>query len=71
MEIRQYNDGSAEIVFSDDEKKIIEKNSSIKLTQEGLRHFGNNLVKIVVDFQTKFDDKTKQISSYSDDVEAT
>ena len=54
MEIRQYEDGSAEIIFNDQEKKIVNEKGSLKITPEGLRHFGNQLVKIVADFQINF-----------------
>ena len=54
MEIRQYEDGSAEIIFNDQEKKIVNEKGSLKMTPEGLRHFGNQLVNIVADFQINF-----------------
>tara|TARA_R100001460_G_scaffold66765_1_gene107040 strand:+ start:699 stop:917 length:219 start_codon:yes stop_codon:yes gene_type:complete len=72
MEIRQYKDGSGEIIFSDKEIKIIGQRGNLKFTPEGLRHFGNNLVKIVAEFQLNFDQKTKNISSQEgDDIETS
>tara|TARA_R100000149_G_C5816664_1_gene97684 strand:+ start:354 stop:572 length:219 start_codon:yes stop_codon:yes gene_type:complete len=72
MEIRQYKDGSGEIIFSKEEIKIIRERGNLKLTSEGLRHFGNNLVKIVAEFQLNFDEKVKNMSSQvGDDIETS
>ena len=51
MEFRQYKDGSCDIVFSWREKFIILKKGKIYLSPEAVKHFGNNLVKIVADWQ--------------------
>lgn len=62
MRIKQNNlTGDAIIEFSDSEIKIINTNKNLKLTKEGLKHFGNVLVKIVVDFQNNFDSETKKL----------
>ena len=71
MQIKQYKDGSAKIVFSEEEKKIILDKGCLTFTAEGLRHFGNNLVKIVSEFQLYFDEKTKQMYTESNDIETT
>jgi len=63
MEIRQYEDGSAEIVFNDQEKEIVNKKGSLKITPEGLRHFGNLLVKIVADFQINFKEDVRNMQT--------
>jgi hypothetical protein len=62
MKIIQNNlTGNAIIEFSDNEIKTINKNKQLKLTKESLKHLGNVLVKIVVDFQNNFDEKTKAL----------
>lgn len=57
----QKKDGSCEILFSEEEIKIIKKYKKLYLTQEFLRHFSNNLVNITVEFNKKFDEKTKKL----------
>lgn len=62
MKIKQNNlTGDAIIEFSENEIKIINTNKHLKITKEGLKHFGNVLVKIVADFQHNFDSKTQQL----------
>jgi len=71
MQIRQYKDGSAEIIFTEQEKKVIMEKGIIKFTPEGLRHFGNNLVKIVSDFYNNMDEETKNKLTHSGDIETS
>jgi hypothetical protein len=59
MKFKQYENGSCDIEFSKKEVKIISKKKSIHLSEEALRHFGNNLVKIVADWQVKFSEEVK------------
>ncbi len=54
MKFKQYENGSCDIEFSIKERWIILKKGKIHLSDEMLRHFGNNLVKIVMDWQLKF-----------------
>ena len=65
MIFKQYEDGSCDIVFSKEELKVITKKKCIHLS-EGLRHFGNNLIKIVADWQVKFNDEIKNKKTYTD-----
>ena len=72
MEIKQYEkDGSAEIIFTEQEKNIINERGHLKLTPEGLRHFGNNLVKIVADFQINFNQEVRNLETKEQDVETS
>tara|TARA_R110000796_G_scaffold114351_2_gene226083 strand:- start:1360 stop:1590 length:231 start_codon:yes stop_codon:yes gene_type:complete len=57
----QKKDGSCEIIFSEEEIKIITKYKKLYLTQEFLRHFSNTLVNMTIEFNKKFDNKTKQL----------
>jgi hypothetical protein len=54
MIFKQYENGSCDIEFSEEEINILIKNKKLHLSDENLRHFGNNLVKIVMDWQLKF-----------------
>jgi hypothetical protein len=54
MKFNQYENGSCDILFSKEEVKIINKKQKLHLTDEFLRHFGNNLVKVVADWNIKF-----------------
>tara|TARA_R100001015_G_C4622442_1_gene179883 strand:+ start:1728 stop:1955 length:228 start_codon:yes stop_codon:yes gene_type:complete len=63
MIFKQYEDGSCDIVFSEEEIKAISENKKIHLSDESLRHFGNNLVKVVSDWNVKFNDKIRNLQS--------
>jgi hypothetical protein len=54
MKFKQYTDGSCDIEFSKEEIEILIKNGKLHLSDENLRHFGNNLIKIVSDWNLKF-----------------
>ena len=61
MQIRQNKkDGSADLIFSWKEIWILIKYRKLHLTQEGLKHFGNTLVKIVSEWHTNFNEETKK-----------
>tara|TARA_R110000796_G_scaffold54006_1_gene126435 strand:- start:308 stop:538 length:231 start_codon:yes stop_codon:yes gene_type:complete len=61
----QKEDGSCEIVFSEEEVKIITQHKKLYLTQEFLRHFSNTLVNITIEFNKRFDEKTKKIKTFN------
>jgi hypothetical protein len=66
MKFKQYENGSCDIEFSLKERWIILKKGKIHLSDEMLRHFGNNLVKIVADWQLKFKDEVKNKKTFTD-----
>lgn len=66
MKFKQYENGSCDIEFSLKERWIIVKKGKIHLSDEMLRHFGNNLVKIVMDWQLKFKEDIANKQSFSD-----
>jgi predicted nuclease of restriction endonuclease-like RecB superfamily len=68
MNFKQYEDGSCDIEFSKEEIDIINKNHKLHLTDVMLRHFGNKLVEIVVNWNTKFSKKTYETLSYNDTI---
>jgi hypothetical protein len=66
MIFKQYEDGSCDIEFSEKEIEIINKNKKLNLSAEGLRHFGNRLVGIVADWNTKFNENLKNKITFND-----
>jgi hypothetical protein len=72
MKFNQKEDGSCEIIFTEEEIQILNKHKKLSLTPEFLRHFSNHLIKIVVNFNKKFNDETKNLNTYVDtEVETT
>jgi len=59
MIFKQYENGSCDIVFSKEEIEIINKKECIHLSDEALKHFGDHLMNVIVQWQIKFDDKVK------------
>jgi hypothetical protein len=66
MKFKQYENGSCDIEFSWKEKLIILRKGKIHLTDENLKHFGNNLVKMVMDWQLKFNQDVANKLTYED-----
>jgi len=64
MIFKQYKNGSCDIKFSLKEKWIILTKGKIHLSDEALRHFGNNLVKIVSEWNTNFNEDIKNKTTY-------
>jgi len=72
MNFRQKKDGSCILNFNEEEIKIIQNKKSIYFTAEALRHFGNNLMAMIIKFNENFDEKTKNIMSYENkEIEIT
>jgi hypothetical protein len=61
MKFKQYENGSCDIEFSWKERLTLLKKGKLHLSDENLKHFGNYLVKIVMDWQTKFNKKTQNL----------
>jgi hypothetical protein len=59
-------DGSGELVFSKEEIDIIIKHKKLILTPSFLKHFVNLFVGLFIEFQDKFDKKTKQMTTFKD-----
>ena len=66
MKFKQYDNGSCDIEFSLKERWIILKKGKIHLSDELLKHFGNNLVKMVMDWQIKFNEEIANKQTYTD-----
>lgn len=68
--IQNEKDGSAEIRFSWKEIFIIIRKRKLVFTAEGLRDFGNNLVRIVSEWNANFNDKIKARHTQTDEIES-
>jgi hypothetical protein len=64
MKFKQYDNGSCDIEFSVKERWLILKKGKIHLSDEALRHFGNNLVKMVSEWNLKFKKETQEKLTY-------
>ena len=65
MKFKQYDDGSCDIEFSWKERLILFSKGKIYLSDENLKHFGNSLVKIVADWNLKFNENTKNLKTFT------
>lgn len=66
MLIKQKEDGSGEIHFSEEEIAIISKNKKLVLSTYFLKHFINLFMGLFFEFQRKFDEETKKIQTTKD-----
>jgi len=66
MRFIQYENGSCDIEFSKEEIKILNEKGKLHLSDENLRHFGNNLVRIVADWNIKFNQKISNKETFED-----
>jgi hypothetical protein len=66
MKFKQYEDGSCDIEFSLKERWIIFRKGKIHFSDEMLRHFGNNLVRRVSEWNFKFNEKIKNKITFDD-----
>jgi hypothetical protein len=66
MIFKQYENGSCDIEFSKEEINIINKNKKLHLSDENLKHFGNHLVKVVMDWQLKFNEDVANKQTFTD-----
>jgi len=65
MKFKQYENGSCDIEFSWRERLIILKRGKLYLSDKNLRHFGNYLIKIVMDWQLKFNEDVKNKQTFT------
>jgi hypothetical protein len=68
MKFKQYENGSCDIEFSLKERFILFRKGKLHLSDEYLKHFGNNLVKIVSDWQFKFKEELVEKQTFKDTV---
>lgn len=60
----QKKDGSCDLVFDDNEIKVLKEHKKLHLSPEFVKHFSNTLIKIVVDLTANLDEKTSNLQSY-------
>lgn len=69
MQFRQNkNDGSCDMIFTEEEIEIIKRNKKLHFPAISLRHIGNALVKMVADWQLYFNDELKNKETREDDI---
>ena len=68
MKFIQYKDGSCDLKFSFKERITLFISGKIIFTPTALKYFGNNLMKILVDFQNNFDEDLKRKMSEYDEL---
>jgi hypothetical protein len=66
MKFIQKNDGSCDIVFEEQEIKIIKEKKKLHLTALTLKHFGNNIARILMDWNSNFNDELKKLQTTED-----
>jgi hypothetical protein len=59
MKFNQKEDGSCDLEFSWKERLILLKKGKLHFTSESFKDFGNVFIKIVFDWQLKFNDDIK------------
>jgi hypothetical protein len=71
MEFRQYEDGSADIVFSWKERFTLFFKGKIFFKAVDFKHFGNNLIHLVSQWNMKFNDKVQRLDTKSEKVKSS
>jgi len=66
MKFKQYENGSCDIEFTWKERFILFKKGKLHLSDENFKHFGNTLVKMVVDWNSKFKENIANKQTYTD-----
>jgi hypothetical protein len=54
MQFKKLEDGSCDLIFSDEEIEIINKNKKFSFTAEGLKQFGGELIGMANHFASVF-----------------
>jgi hypothetical protein len=66
MKFKQYENGSCDIKFTWRERITLFLTGKLHLSDESLKHFGNYLVKLVADWNLKFNEKIKNLKTFED-----
>tara|TARA_R110000796_G_scaffold68718_2_gene157268 strand:- start:79 stop:297 length:219 start_codon:yes stop_codon:yes gene_type:complete len=66
MKFVQKENGSCDIIFEEHEIKIIKEKNKLHLPPETLKHFGNVIAKIVMDWNVNFSDELKSLQTTYD-----
>ena len=68
MKFKKNSDGSWQLIFSNKEIEILNKQKKLIFTSIGFRHFGNNLMNLCVDLLQQQKDKDKFIQTDSKEI---
>jgi len=71
MIFKQHENGGGEILFKEEEIKILNKTKKLILTSGAVRDFGNNFIKIIIDTYEKLPEKEKQRQTQSAEVKTS
>jgi len=63
MKFKQYENGSCDMEFTWKERITLFRKGKLHFSDENLKHFGNHLVKIVMDWQLKFNEETSNLQT--------
>ncbi len=63
MKFVKKKNGNVDIVFSDEEVKIFTKTQKLTLTPIAVRHFENNLMKVIADMHATLPENLKEAQS--------
>jgi len=66
MKFKQYENGSCDIEFSWKERITLLRKGKIHLSDESFKHFGNHLIKMIMDWNSKFKKELDQKQTFSD-----
>tara|TARA_R100001591_G_scaffold104534_1_gene112259 strand:- start:309 stop:533 length:225 start_codon:yes stop_codon:yes gene_type:complete len=69
MQFKQKKDGSCDMIFSWKEIFIIIRKKKLTFTAEGLRHFGNVLIKIVSEWNMNFNKELQTKQTKPEDLD--
>tara|TARA_R110000737_G_scaffold293243_1_gene299868 strand:+ start:578 stop:802 length:225 start_codon:yes stop_codon:yes gene_type:complete len=69
MKFHQKENGDCDLIFSEEEIKILSSKKKLSFSSESLRHFGNNLVKMVANWNLRFNEDIKNKQTFSDEVD--
>tara|TARA_R110000803_G_scaffold123088_2_gene191044 strand:+ start:2186 stop:2407 length:222 start_codon:yes stop_codon:yes gene_type:complete len=65
--IQNPKDGSCKLKFSWKERWLLFRRGHLFMDQITFRHFSNNLMKMIADWNRNFNEETKKISTKKDD----
>lgn len=68
MKFDQKEDGSCDILFLDEEIKILNKFKKLQLSKESTKHFINNLSKALFHLNQALDEETKKMETFDNIV---
>lgn len=68
MRFKKLDNESWELIFNDEEIKILSTHKKLTFTPLAFRHFGNNLMNLCADMLKKQKDNVNQLETFSGDI---